>query len=72
VEPNIMIAYLTPEQVCEILQISQQTLKRMRMRGNGPPYLVLPNQIRYPRKEFEEWLASRTVTNTAQRRCRAA
>jgi len=63
--------YMPPKEAAEVLGVTVRYMKDMRVRGDGPPFLSLPGQIRYPLKEFEEWCKSRTVTNTAQRRCRA-
>lgn len=53
-----------------MLNVRQETLRRWRAQGCGPPWyrretaLGEGGRISYPRREFDEWLASRkTVPN---------
>lgn len=58
---------LTPEQVAKELQTSLYNVRKMRMRGDGPPYYRLtPRVIRYPREGLESWKQSRTVNATCE------
>jgi hypothetical protein len=51
--------FLSPLQVARIMGMSAWTLLIWRKKAFGPPFLrVTHNMIRYPRKQFAEWLAS--------------
>ncbi len=53
--------WLTPRQVAEIAQLSEQTLANHRYRGVGIPFSKLTpgrsGRIRYRRRDVERWLA---------------
>lgn len=58
---------LRPDQVAEYLHISERTLERWRMCGEGPQYLSLSKKlIRYAAEHLREFLAGRVKANTAQ------
>ena len=51
--------YLSTLQVARLLGMSAWCLLLWRKKGFGPPFLrVTRNIIRYPKKEFDQWLAS--------------
>ncbi|SKO40229.1 helix-turn-helix transcriptional regulator [Mycobacteroides abscessus] len=52
--------YLTPVQVAGQLQVSRQTLSYWRSRNTGPLSIQVGSSVRYPKGEFEAWLAMRT------------
>jgi predicted DNA-binding transcriptional regulator AlpA len=59
------IPFLRPKQLAAQLGISEKTLERMRKDGSGPPFIKLRgNQIRYPIRELEAWIATRTTKHT--------
>src|SRR5690348_1593487 len=46
--------------------ISRSTLAKMRMRGDGPPFLKIGKKaVRYPERPLEEWLAGRICRSTS-------
>jgi predicted DNA-binding transcriptional regulator AlpA len=46
----------------EMLGIGYTTLRRMRMRGDGPPVVVLGSRlVRYREADLERWLAARAA-----------
>lgn len=48
---------LTPEEVAEMLGISETTLKRWRLDGEGPPAVFLsPRTIRYSPEAVAAWM----------------
>lgn len=49
--------YLTPGQVSATLQVSRQTLSYWRSKNTGPLSIQVGSSIRYPKREFEAWLA---------------
>jgi predicted DNA-binding transcriptional regulator AlpA len=58
-------AILTDKQVCELLQISYDTLWRLEKKGDAPPRIQL-SQRRHGRRlaDVRRWLAERTVTRS--------
>ena len=51
---------LTVKELSEYLGISDETLRKYRMRGNGPKYLKLGRAVRYKLEDVLEWLDSQT------------
>lgn len=51
--------FYTPQQVRERLKVKDETLRRWRRHGKGPPFTKLGNdrtsRIRYPVAEFHQW-----------------
>lgn len=56
---------LTPSQASEYLQLSQNTLAKMRIEGEGPPFFKLGSRVRYDIAEMETWLRNRLRTSTS-------
>ncbi|SIE26055.1 helix-turn-helix transcriptional regulator [Mycobacteroides abscessus] len=52
--------FLTPAQVAGHLQVSRQTLSYWRSKNTGPLSIQVGGSVRYPKGEFEGWLARRT------------
>lgn len=49
--------FLVPAQVSARLRVSRQTLSYWRARNTGPMSIQVGSSVRYPRHEFEAWLA---------------
>ena len=51
---------MTTEQVAEMLQVSEPTMKRWRSEGEGPPWFTLSSgpraQVRYSRLAIDAWI----------------
>jgi predicted DNA-binding transcriptional regulator AlpA len=46
---------------------ARSSWQKMRLTGDGPPFIRLGRLVRYRRAEFEEWLASHpSVTSTSE------
>jgi hypothetical protein len=54
----------TPRQFSQISNIPESTLSKMRMRGNGPPYVKINRAVRYPRRKGLRWMAARERRST--------
>lgn len=55
--------YMTPKEVAELLSIHEETLRRWRAEGEGPPWHKLSDRvIRYDRGELEAWLEQQKDT----------
>ncbi|KAA6459682.1 helix-turn-helix domain-containing protein [Acidobacteria bacterium AB60] len=52
---------LRPDEAAELLHTTQNALAIWRMRGTGPSYIKFGKEIRYTRRQLQEWVASRTV-----------
>lgn len=52
--------FLVPAQVSERLRVSRQTLSYWRSKNTGPMSIQVGSSVRYPRHEFESWLARQT------------
>ena len=56
-------------QAAEYLGLSQSTLAKMRLRGDGPPYLKLGGKIVvYDIQDIESWLAASRRHSTSELR----
>jgi hypothetical protein len=66
--PPAAAEWLTPEQVSAMIGVSVQTLASWRHTGKrGPAWSrPLPRVVRYRRADVEHWLASATVSSTAE------
>ncbi|MGC2855907.1 helix-turn-helix transcriptional regulator [Novispirillum sp. DQ9] len=57
---------LRPEEVAQILGVSERTLERWRMEGSGPRYLSLSRKVvRYEAGDLRTFLDDRGRSNTA-------
>ena len=53
-------------ETCQLVGAGKSTLARWRMRGEGPPFVVVgPRFIRYRRSAVDAWMASRERTMTS-------
>lgn len=60
-------AYLTPEQVCEIVPgMTKANLAQLRFKGTGPKYYKpTPRVVLYREDDIFEWIESSVRTGTA-------
>lgn len=55
------------------LHLKFQTLRRWRIRGEGPPYVrIAANRVAYDPDKVREWAEGRTFQSTAEESTRAA
>jgi predicted DNA-binding transcriptional regulator AlpA len=45
--------------------LSESTLAKLRLNGNGPRYCKLGRRVVYRREDLEQWLQSRTARDTS-------
>jgi hypothetical protein len=58
---------LTPEQVAKALSVTERTLERWRLTGEGPPFVRLTRStVRYSQAALAVFVASRVKENAAQ------
>jgi excisionase family DNA binding protein len=54
------VKLLTPKETAERLQVSDATLRRWRINGDGPPFIkVGPATYRYSEQSLTEYMAER-------------
>lgn len=46
------------------LGLAEQTLRKMRIRGDGPQFLKLNRSVRYRVRDIDAWLDARVTTQT--------
>jgi excisionase family DNA binding protein len=50
--------WLTPKEICALLQIPEQTFYQWCVKHTGPQAHRISRQLRISRQEFEAWLSS--------------
>ncbi len=62
-----MPALLKPKDVADLLAVSERTLERWRITGEGPRFVRLGSKVvRYTGEEVEAFVAARVKANTGQ------
>jgi hypothetical protein len=65
--------YLRPRDAAKRLGLSPNTLVKMRMRGDGPPFIRLtPRRIVYAPDALDDFIRGRQYTRTAEYALNAA
>jgi predicted DNA-binding transcriptional regulator AlpA len=52
-------------EAARVLGLSESTLAKLRLNGNGPVYCKLGRRVVYRPAELEQWLQSRTTRDTS-------
>jgi hypothetical protein len=58
---------LTQREAASVLRLSERTLERMRVIGNGPRFIKCNRNIRYQQQDLECWIADHVRTSTSQK-----
>nr|WP_282567794.1 helix-turn-helix domain-containing protein [Devosia sp. 1635] len=59
--------YLRPSEAADFLRLSTSTLAKMRLRGDGPPYVKSGLKVvLYHSPDLHEWLARRKRNSTSE------
>jgi hypothetical protein len=58
--------WYTPKQAAKHYKIGFSTLAKLRLSGDGPPYVKIGVKVLYSGPEFDAWLASKLRTSTSQ------
>jgi predicted DNA-binding transcriptional regulator AlpA len=61
-----MSPLLSQADLSRLLGLSQRTLERMRLQGNGPRYCKLGGSVRYREEDLAAWINSRVVNSTSE------
>lgn len=57
---------ITPKQLAQFLSVSQKTLERHRVAGDGVPFVrISPKVIRYRRADIQEFIRGRVTLSRA-------
>lgn len=59
---------IKPEALADELKVTIGTLAKWRLLGGGPRYVKLGKNIRYDLADVAEWVDSRKLHSTAERR----
>jgi predicted DNA-binding transcriptional regulator AlpA len=63
-----MTALLTQREAASVLRLSERTLERSRVTGDGPPFVKAGRRVLYRPADIDAWIASRVRTSTSERR----
>ena len=56
---------VTTVEAARVLGLSESTLAKLRLNGNGPLYCKLGRRVVYREADLEQWLQSRTARDTS-------
>jgi hypothetical protein len=59
---------LTQAEAAQELRLSERTLERMRLQGDGPKFVKANRRVLYRAEDLESWVVSRLATSTSERR----
>jgi predicted DNA-binding transcriptional regulator AlpA len=63
------LQFLTQKQTAHLLNVSERTLERWRVEGQGPPFVAFgPRRRGYRLSDIEAWTTSQTFGSTAVKR----
>jgi predicted DNA-binding transcriptional regulator AlpA len=63
-----MEVFLNQRETAEILRLSERTLERHRLSGEGPPFVKLGRRVVYRRSDIEAWTRANTRRSTSEAR----
>ena len=61
------MTYLNTKEAAKHLNLSKNTLERMRVRGDGPQYVKLARAVRYRVTDLDEFMREMVVSSTSER-----
>jgi predicted DNA-binding transcriptional regulator AlpA len=61
-----MQTLLTQREAALALRLSERTLERSRVSGDGPLFVKLRRRVFYRQSDLDEWIASRVVHSTSE------
>ena len=64
--------YLTQAEAADFLRISERTLERWRVEGNGPRFRRFGRRVVYAKSDLEIWADDRCYSSTSAREAPAA
>jgi len=57
---------LTQAEAAQELRLSERTLERLRLTGDGPKFIKANRRVLYRLEDLELWIASRARTSTSE------
>jgi len=63
---SIIPIMLTPKEAAQRFRLSVSWLAKARMRGDGPPYILIGRAVRYSESALLQWLESRQRFSTSE------
>jgi predicted DNA-binding transcriptional regulator AlpA len=64
--PTAIPTVLTPKEVAFRLKLSTSWLAKARMRGDGPPYILIGRAVRYVETALLQWMKSCQRLSTSE------
>jgi predicted DNA-binding transcriptional regulator AlpA len=58
---------LNQREAAEFLRLSERTLERFRLTGDGPPYVKAGRRVVYRREDLDRWIEDHVRNNTSER-----
>lgn len=58
------ITLLTPEEAAKLVRVSLSWFAKARMRGDGPPYILIGRSVRYREDALVQWVKERERLST--------
>ncbi|MGH1351330.1 MAG: helix-turn-helix domain-containing protein [Methyloligellaceae bacterium] len=69
-DPTSQNLYLTSAEAAELLKLSTRTLERMRVTGEGPPFMKAGagkrSRVLYRQSDISKWLEGNTFQSTSE------
>ena len=65
VTPRVLPNVVTARAAAKLVGLSESTLAKLRLNGNGPPYCKLGRRVVYRPSDLDAWLASRVTRDTS-------
>jgi len=56
--------HITAAKAAALLDMTENALAKMRLDGDGPPFIKIGRRVRYPKTDFLDWLATRRFQST--------
>jgi helix-turn-helix protein len=66
-EQNCRDCLLTPPEAAMFLRVSTSWLAKARMRGDGPPFVLVGRSIKYTKAALLQWTSANTHQSTSER-----
>ena len=63
-----MTALLNQREAADFLRLSQRTLERFRLTGDGPPFVKTGRRVAYRREDLDRWITDRVRQSTSEGR----
>lgn len=58
--------FLRAVEAAEYLRSSTSTLAKLRLTGNGPPFIKIGRAVRYRRDDLDKWMVAHLTKSTSE------